>query len=416
MKGFRTARVIHIDLSDELAAVSQNSGVYDGVYLCFWYRTAPLGHCFVGAAELPLPPERLRMLASDAILPALVQYLSPAEGVSLETLTGERPLARLGAMLDSRARRSRPTRTVSVVICTSNRSASLSRCLESLCELRRKPDEVVVVDNAPRTSETRDLVAKHPHVRYVCEPRPGLSRARNAGIRNTTGEVIAFTDDDVVVSPDWLTELLNGFDESPDVMAVTGLVLPGELKSLAQSVFEQKFGFHRGYIPRRFDAPRTDVWTIGAGANMAIRRDAFTAAGLFDERLGAGAAGCSEDTELWYRLLERSFACYYTPLAVVHHFHRADLGALRQQLQAYMRGHVAALLIQFQGSRRRDNLRRLAVVLPVAYAKQMLRILILRSDMDARLWWSSLSGYLSGLRYLFAARGPRISDESSSVK
>ena len=122
-------------------------------------------------------------------------------------------------------------------------------------------------------------------------------------------------------------------------MAVTGLVLPGELETETQLLAEGRlWGFNREFRPRLFDQrffhrarfrrARVDV---GAGANMAIRREAFDLVGLFDERLGAGAAGCSEDSELWYRLLAEGWSCVYEPDAVVFHHHRRELGAIGRQ-------------------------------------------------------------------------------------
>src|SRR5438034_287760 len=73
------------------------------------------------------------------------------------------------------------------------------------------------------------------------------------------------------------------------------------------------------------------VWRIGCGANMAFRRAAFAKVGLFDTRLGAGASGCSEDSELWYRLLATGGVCHYEPSAVVYHYHRSDWSSLRRQ-------------------------------------------------------------------------------------
>ena len=87
-------------------------------------------------------------------------------------------------------------------------------------------------------------------------------------------------------------------------------------------------GIARVDFDRTFFEATKDVgvpaWRLGAGANMAFRRDAFDRVGLFDERLGAGASGCSEDSELWYRLLAEGHRCRYWPSAVVLHHHRAD--------------------------------------------------------------------------------------------
>jgi hypothetical protein len=106
------------------------------------------------------------------------------------------------------------------------------------------------------------------------------------------------------------------------------------------------------------------AWRLGAGANMAFRREVFARVGFFDERLGAGASGCSEDSELWYRLLAEGYRCRYTPASVVFHHHRADWEGLRQQMYGYMRGHVAALFFQFARYRHWGNLYRAFVAVP----------------------------------------------------
>src|SRR5258706_15929888 len=123
-------------------------------------------------------------------------------------------------------------------------------------------------------------------------------------------DVVAFTDDDVVVHVDWTARIRRCFDD-PTVMVATGLVLPAELETQAQLIFEQNFQFfHQGYRRRYFDAeylstvrPRTPpVWEIGAGANMAIRRKAFDLGYRFDTRLGPGVfGGCGQDSEFWYQ-------------------------------------------------------------------------------------------------------------------
>ena len=92
---------------------------------------------------------------------------------------------------------------VSVVICTRDRPDALVRALEALSAQCAPPGEIVVVDNAPSDDATRDVVASAPGVRYVLEPRPGLSVARNTGIRASRGGVIAFTDDDAEPHRAW---------------------------------------------------------------------------------------------------------------------------------------------------------------------------------------------------------------------
>jgi GT2 family glycosyltransferase len=170
---------------------------------------------------------------------------------------------------------------------------------------------------------------------------------------------------------------------------------------------ERLWSFNREFRRRTFDARYfarmrargVPVWHVGAGANMAIRRHAFSRVGLFDERLGAGAAGCSEDSELWYRVLADGWSCQYEPAAVVFHFHRPDLDGLRRQWHAYMRGHVAALLVQFSRHRHWGNLRRILLQLPVFYAL-WLRDAMRRDEPGERLLWrAAAAGALAGIAF-----------------
>jgi GT2 family glycosyltransferase len=164
-------------------------------------------------------------------------------------------------------------------------------------------------------------------------------------------------------------------------MAMTGLMLPAELATPAQYAFQGSRLQHAtayrelDFDTRFFERTRrtgVPVWHVGAGANMAFRRDAFDRVGLFDERLGAGTSGCSEDSELWYRLLAEGHVCRYTPHAVVFHHHRADWEELREQLYNYMRGHVAALFFQFDRYGHWGNMYRALAALPAYFLRTAL--------------------------------------------
>jgi GT2 family glycosyltransferase len=189
----------------------------------------------------------------------------------------------------------------------------------------------------------------------------------------------------VEVSEDWIARLAAPFAE-PEVACVTGLVLPADLASEAACLFEFGIGgFGSGKMPLRrcFDDAylRTawwrppDVWKMGAGANMAMRRSAFAEVGLFDPRLGAGASGCSEDSEFWFRLLHAGHVCLYDPASVVFHHHRDDRPSLFRQLRAYARGHVVALFVQFAQDRRPAHLIRAFAIMPWYYLKLVFRAL-----------------------------------------
>jgi glycosyltransferase involved in cell wall biosynthesis len=113
---------------------------------------------------------------------------------------------------------------VSVVIATRNRAESLKDTLASLTRQSRKPDEVVVVDNAS-SDHTRDVALKFVdslNLKYVYEAKRGIPYARNAGIQNAGGDIIAFVDDDCVADENWLKNLEIPFVKDPHIGVVGG--------------------------------------------------------------------------------------------------------------------------------------------------------------------------------------------------
>jgi GT2 family glycosyltransferase len=269
---------------------------------------------------------------------------------------------------------------VSVVVCTLNRAEDLRRCLDHLHRCDPPADEIIVVDNGSQSSETRDVVVEFATVRYVLESRIGLDIARNTGAQAASGNILAYVDDDVRVYPQWVSSVQQAFEDD-SVMALTGPVLPRQLETRAQWIFESEWGFNRGYRRRDFGpeflrqhrVSGAPVWEVGAGANMAFRREVFDRIGYFDVRLDVGAAGCSGDSEYWYRVMAAGLKCRYDPSVVVEHRHRESMEGLERQLSAYMRGHTAALLVQFERHRHWGNLVRLGFWLPLYYLKRIVR-------------------------------------------
>jgi GT2 family glycosyltransferase len=228
--------------------------------------------------------------------------------------------------------------SATVAVCTRDRTDDLERCLHALLALPDDGQEILVIDNAPATDATRHLVQNLPHVRYVREDGPGLDRARNRAIRETTSEVIAFTDDDAAPDPQWLRSLLANFDD-PLVMAVTGATMPLELESDAQIAFQQYGGFLRGFKRITFDAAENDpllAWHAGAGVNMAVRRSVFPVVGLFDEALDAGTrTHAGGDSDMFRRILSAGYRIVYDPHALNWHRHRRSEAELLRQLYGY---------------------------------------------------------------------------------
>lgn len=236
---------------------------------------------------------------------------------------------------------------VSVVVCTRERPDQLSDALNSILALDYPDFEVVVVDNAPRSAATAEVVGRLGDVRVRCvvEPVPGLSTARNTGLREARSEIVAFTDDDVVTDRHWLRAITGGFARSPRVTCVSGLVPSGELRTAAQAYFDQRVSWAGSLQPRVFniDEPPADqplfpfqVGRFGTGANFAVKRARIMELGGFDEALGAGtAAQGGEDLDLFFRVLAAGDSMATEPSAIVWHRHRSDNAALLSQARGY---------------------------------------------------------------------------------
>jgi glycosyltransferase involved in cell wall biosynthesis len=210
---------------------------------------------------------------------------------------------------------------VSVVVPVLNREDTISRCLASVLRGSYPQDrrEIVVVDNGS-SDHTLEVVAKHP-VRLVVERRRGLSQARNRGIDESRGEILAFTDSDCYVATDWLAGLTAGLRD--DVAAGTGDVVP----YLPATPVER-------YSARR--KPHTNRWVEGQAApwfnfmNTALRREVFDLIGQFDTRF----PGAGEDIDFAWRFFAAGLRHVRLEGPVVFHSQRTTVdGLFRQQVR-----------------------------------------------------------------------------------
>ncbi|MFO7985002.1 MAG: glycosyltransferase [Desulfatiglandaceae bacterium] len=303
-----------------------------------------------------------------------------------------------------------PFPLVSVAVCTRDRDSHLKACLDSLQNLSYPRLDIMVVDNAPRTNAAKRLVnGKFSNMRYLVEPRPGLDWARNRAIMESQGEILAFTDDDVVVDPGWIDALVKVFMEDPEVMAVTGLVVPYELETRAQILFEAYGGFGKGFESRRFrrfnpnggrNWSHLKAGDLGTGANMAFRRSIFGRIGGFDPALDVGTVSCGGgDLEILFRVVQEGHTLVYEPNAVVRHVHRRGYKVLKNQIRNWGTAFVAYLM-------------RSAIAYPEARYKigrftvrwfvgrHLIRVLKNPrgpKHVPLNLMWAELSGSLSGL-------------------
>lgn len=217
---------------------------------------------------------------------------------------------------------------ISVVLCTYNRCAVLREALESLAR-QTMPDEqdweILVIDNNSK-DDTPQVVEEFARrtsgrFRYLFEPLQGLSRARNTGIRNAKGDVIAFTDDDVIAEPDWLHRLTEHLSTG-DWAGAGGKIVPP--RAFVPPRWLQVGGtLDMGGALALFDLGDNaqSLERAPYGANMAFAKTVFEKYGLFREDLGRCGAGLlsGEDTEFGNRLIEAGERLRYQPASIVHH-------------------------------------------------------------------------------------------------
>jgi len=332
-------KLIDIELSEPVADVDCPGG-YGLLQALARLHGQPVGYVRVPLREGRCPAETLR----DAILSQhSANILRHLLRDRLAT-DGANSLSLPDLLNTSHPVYEGPLPSMTVAVCSRDRPADLARCLDSLVRLSPPVPDILVVDNAPSDDATERLVrSSYPNVRYVREPRPGLDWARNRAIAEAQGEILAYTDDDVVVDMGWAGALARTFGEHPEVMAVTGLVVPYELETEAQILFELYGGFGRGFERKwyrvsaeqgeRASAEHSGAGKFGTGANMAYRRSLFDKIGGFDPALDVGTVtNGGGDLEMFFRVLKEGYTLVYEPGAMVRHRHRRDYTQLRTQI------------------------------------------------------------------------------------
>ncbi len=188
---------------------------------------------------------------------------------------------------------------VSAIICTRNRGDKIASAVTSVLGCDHPSFDLTIIDQST-DDLTRDAVATisatDPRLRYVHSTEPGLSRAYNNGVRRTTGEILVFTDDDCLVEPDWITNIVKAFEVEPDGDLLYGRVIAaGE----SDEDIARTPALDLEAPERLAKGEGFKVW--GMGANFAARRRLFDRAGFFDEMLGGGGPlWSSQDYDLEY--------------------------------------------------------------------------------------------------------------------
>lgn len=223
----------------------------------------------------------------------------------------------------------------------------MERLLATLVEQIDRPERIIVIDNAPASSATGDMIADRyaEVVTYVREPVAGLDFARNRALRESDSDIVTFIDDDAVAAVTWTQALREVFSESDRIAVCTGKVDALSLETEGQRLFEANGGFGKGnerilVSPSGRVEPRAGwrpliAWSIsvGSGCNFAIRRELALELGGFDEALDMGAAlPGGGDLDMLWRVLEAGHDIVYEPTARAWHEHRRETSETINQI------------------------------------------------------------------------------------
>ncbi|MEM8534949.1 MAG: glycosyltransferase [Chloroflexota bacterium] len=360
MVHFEPTRIVEIDIAEPIPSIDATHPATAQIYGRA-HILVRIGRRPIGIVQVPLYAHGL---SSEACARCIWQEYGRAINHVLWE-QGQCPIANLSVNGLSRhteeehyAQPAVDLPLVSVVIPTCRVPDQIFACVQHVLKQTYPRYEIIVVDNGSDdtgiTQAINHSFGHLPHVRCVHETRRGSSWARNRGLEEACGDIIAFTDDDVLVDRYWLSAFVATFNAYESAACVTGLILPAELETPSQQWFEQYGGFSRGFHRTIYDLAdhRPDdrlypysAGKFGAGANMAFRRSVLCELGGFDPVLGAGAPTCGgEDLAAFFEVISRGYLLVYEPGAMVYHYHRRDYRDLERQLFGYGVGFVAFVI------------------------------------------------------------------------
>jgi glycosyltransferase involved in cell wall biosynthesis len=222
---------------------------------------------------------------------------------------------------------------VSIIVPVKNGAAKIKDLLDSLMRVDYDKDklEIIVVDGNS-TDTTKEIVSKYP-VKLIIEEKAGVNVARNAGIRNSSGEIIAFTDHDCVVPENWVKAIVSNFQD-PQVGCVGGKILRYNNDFLSCYADESLVPVMRIFKKRTIISRIKSPLCYPVGCNFAVRREAIEKAGFFDERFTYGF----DELEFAERICMEGYKIVLTPDVMVQHKHRSTLSELLKQTFRYGQG------------------------------------------------------------------------------
>ncbi|MCX7001034.1 MAG: glycosyltransferase [Candidatus Sumerlaeota bacterium] len=234
-----------------------------------------------------------------------------------------------------------PHPLISIIIPAYNCEETIVRCVASILHLTWGNKEIIIIDDGS-TDATPDILKGYGgDIRIIRTPNAGPSRARNIGVREATGEFIAFTDSDCIVAEDWLDELFKGFVSEKTAGVGGDQQSPADDTPFGKNIhaFMKSVGFVADYLKIQDRLIRT---RHNPTCNVMYRREVLLEAGLFDEALWPG-----EDVDIDLKITRLGYELYYNPGAVVWHYRAKDAGAFSRMMRRY--GWAQAYLVRKYG-------------------------------------------------------------------
>jgi glucosyl-dolichyl phosphate glucuronosyltransferase len=251
---------------------------------------------------------------------------------------------------------------VSVLLATYKRNEILANTLDGFMRLAPAPFsyEIIVIDNAV-SHDTRSLVEKYQDrspIVYLAEPKSGKNSALTTGLHQATGELLVFTDDDIIADHQWLNELYSGVERHPDAHLFGGRILPYFPENHLANASGIDFGhrFLRSALViadwQQAEGPiqAGHIW----GPNMAVRRSVFESGITFNPDIGPSGSDyvMGSETEFLHRANAAGYKCIYLPAALVHHQIRGEQLTLNwMRARAFRAGKGQAALARPRDSK-----------------------------------------------------------------
>lgn len=212
--------------------------------------------------------------------------------------------------------------TFSVIVCTRNGRGRIGACLRAIANLAGGPFETIVVDDGSGDGTAAHVARNFPDVKLISIPPSGLSAARNTAAAASSGEILAFTDDDCEPDCEWLVRLARAFRD-PVISAACGPNLPPPARTPHQAVIRAAPGAPSHVLLDDIHAEHLP------GCNLAVRREAFDEIGGFDPAFRTAG----DDVDFCWRLSDTGHRLGFVPGAFVWHWRRPSIRTfLRQQI------------------------------------------------------------------------------------